>query len=119
MKTLILSLALSAAAASIASAEVRETVQIHFNQPIAAGASTLPAGNYRFSVVHSQVSLPTLLVQNLDTHESVFVAVARVESSNASGAARTEVVLRNNGGKHSLGTLWFQGELLGYSAIAE
>ncbi len=57
------------------------------------------------------------MVESLDTHTSVFVPAARVESHFGETPEHTGAVLRLADGHFYLTSIWFEGHSVGYSVL--
>lgn len=85
-------LVFGALAASTASAEIRELATVTFNQPVAVGTATLPAGHYHINAAGSDA----FLIQSDNGDKAAIVLGTRADITNAE-AAKTHVVLENDG----------------------
>lgn len=99
------------------SAQTPEAAKIHLSQTTAAGSTWLPAGDYMVSLARMQSSLPTLVIENIETRASILVPAARVHARLGVTPQRTGAVIQQVDGKTYLSSIWMEGQPMGFALL--
>ena len=84
------------AALSTLSAQSFVAVRVHFDQPVQAIGTALPAGNYSITMIKSNGDVPLLRFSS-DSGVNAVVFASRVQHADGEAASRTDVVLDRSG----------------------
>ena len=107
-RSLIFAAALAALSLSTLSAQSFVSVRVHFDQPVQAAGTALPAGNYSITMIKSNGDAPLLRFSS-DSGVNAVVFASRVQHADGEAASRTDVVLDRSGAVERVSRIEVEG----------